>query len=208
MSDDSPSTVTELLVAHGQGHPNAFDRLVELVYDDLRRIAHIQLRRAAQQTPRKGLSPAGQGLQTTALVNELYLKMVDQEAAYKDRGHFFAACATAVRHILVDAARHQTRQKRGGDVQAVPLEKARVIAEGDPEWLLELDQVMNQLAEHDPRLVRIFECRYFAGYSAEETADALGISLRTAQRDWSRARAWLQQALSVSPSRGEHAPSE
>lgn len=205
---DAPSTVTELLEAHGQGDPEAFDRLVELVYDDLRRIARVQLRRAARRGPRGDLSPAGQGLETTALVNELYLKLVDQERGWSDRGHFFAACATAVRHILVDAARHQTRQKRGGDARAVPLDKARVAAEGDPEWLLELDQVMNRLAEHDPRLVRIFECRYFAGYSAEETARTLGVSLRTAQRDWSRARAWLKQALRGSSRRAGAPPGE
>jgi RNA polymerase sigma factor (TIGR02999 family) len=198
-----PSTVTELLVAHGQGNPGAFDRLVEVVYDDLRRIAHVQLRRASRRAPRGDLSPAGQGLETTALVNELYLKLVDQERGWSDRGHFFAACATAMRHILVDAARHQTRQKRGGAAQEVPLETARAASEGDAEWLLGLDRVMNRLAEHDSRLVRVFECRYFAGYSAEETAEALGLSLRTTQRDWGRARAWLKQALAAAAPLGE-----
>lgn len=178
--------VTELLLAHGNGDAAAFDRLVGLVYDDLRRLARAQLRRAAP----------GQTLDTTALVHEAYLKLVDQTRVHwNDRGHFLAVSATAMRQILVDYARGRARQKRGGGADHTPLDEGQISASREAERMLELDLALQKLAELDPRLVRVVECRYFAGLSEEETADALGVSLRTAQRDWLRARAWLREAL-------------
>lgn len=178
--------VTELLLAHGRGDAAAFDRLVGLVYDDLRRLARAQLRRV----------PAGQTLDTTALVHEAYLKLVDQTRAHwHDRGHFLAVSATAMRQILIDYARSRVRQKRGGGAEHAVLDEARVAATGEAEHMLELDLALKKLAEVDPRLVRVVECRYFAGFSEQETAEALGVSLRTAQRDWLRAKAWLRNEL-------------
>jgi RNA polymerase sigma factor (TIGR02999 family) len=181
--------ITALLIAHRRGDANAFDRLVGLVYDDLRRLARAQLRRV----------PPGQTLDTTARVHEAYLRLVDQTRPnWHDRGHFLAVSATAMRQILIDYARGRTRQKRGGHVQHAPLDEARVAAADEAERMIALDLTLDKLALVEPRLVRVVECRYFAGYSEQETADALGVSLRTAQRDWLRARAWLREALAPS----------
>lgn len=192
MSDPS-IPITVLLEEHRGGDPAAFERLVEVVYGELRKIAHVQRIRRS-----------GHGdLQTTALVSELYLKLVGHEAGWRDRGHFFAASATAIRNILIDDARHRLRKKRGGSEVDLAYEDAQHAGSDNPAWLLRLDQLMQALADHDPRLVQVFECRYFAGYTSEETASALGLHLRTVQRDWVRARAWLQQELSQqSPSEG------
>jgi RNA polymerase sigma factor (TIGR02999 family) len=178
--------VTELLRAHEAGESDAFGRLVPLVYDDLRRIARGQLRR---------LSP-GQTLDTTAVVHEAYLKLVDQSrASWQDRRHFLAVSAMAMRQILVDYARRRGRLKRGGDAQQEPLEDVPAAVAADAESLLEVDLALGKLAAIAPRLVRVVECRYFAGLSEQETADALGLSLRTAQREWLKARAWLRAEL-------------
>lgn len=177
---------TELLLAHGRGEPAALDRLVHLAYEDLRRVARGQLRR---------LRP-GDTLDTTALVHEAYLRLVDQtRVQWRDRGHFLAVSATAMRQILIDYARTRTRQKRGGGEAPAPLDEMSVGAADEAHQLLEIDLALQRLAEEEPRLVRVVECRYFAGYSEQETAEALGVSLRTAQRDWLRARAWLRAAL-------------
>lgn len=178
--------VTELLLAHGRGDASAFGRLVALVYDDLRRMARAQLRR----------SPPGQTLDTTALVHEAYMKLVDQtRVPWQDRGHFLAVSATAMRQILIDYARARLRQKRGGDAARTALDESLVAAAGEAEHVLALDLALGKLADVEPRLVRVVECRYFAGFSEQETADAMGVSLRTAQRDWLRARAWLRGEL-------------
>lgn len=182
---DARTSVTDLLAAHQEGDGAAFDRLVDLVYDQLRELAHRQLQRRRPDAE----------LNTTALVHELYFKLVEQRHGWRNRGHFFAACALAMRHLLVDEARRQLRQKRGAGVRPVTLDDARVAAEGDPQWLIWLDQLMDRLAEHDPRLVRVFECRYFCGFTTQETAETLGTSRRTVERDWQRARAWLRHAL-------------
>jgi RNA polymerase sigma factor (TIGR02999 family) len=178
--------VTELLLAHGRGEAGAFDRLVSLVYEDLRRIARAQLRRL----------PPGQTLGATALVHEAYLKLVDHTRAHwQDRGHFLAVSATAMRQILIDYARGRRREKRGGGLERTPLDENRVAVADEAERMLALDLALQKLALEDPRLVRVVECRYFAGYSEQETAAAMGVSLRTAQRDWLRAKAWLREAL-------------
>jgi RNA polymerase sigma factor (TIGR02999 family) len=178
--------ITELLTAHGEGQRGAIERLVPLVYADLRRLARAQLRRRRP----------GQTLDTTALVHEAYLKLVDQSrVSWRDRGHFFAVSAMAMRQILVDYARRRGRLKRGAGVRELQLEEAADPASRHADHLLELDLALQKLAGHDERLVRVVECRYFAGLTEQETAEALGVSLRTAQREWFKARAWLRGQL-------------
>jgi RNA polymerase sigma factor (TIGR02999 family) len=180
--------VTELLIAHGAGDAHAFDRLVPLVYEDLRRIARVQLRRRS----------ASDTLDTGGLVHEAYLRLVDQSrASWRDRGHFFAVSAMAMRQIVVDHARRRTRLKRGGDRPAVSLDAADAQEPGirEAEHVLEVDVALKKLAAIDPRLAQVVECRYFAGLTEDETAAALGVSVRTAQREWFKARAWLRDEL-------------
>ena len=181
-----PADITELLLAHGGGDAAALDRLVPLVYDDLRRIARGQLRRRHPSDT----------LDTTGLVHEAYVRLVDQSrASWRDRGHFFAVSAIAMRQIVVDHARRRTRVKRGGDRITVPLEDVQEPAAKEAVRILEIDEALEKLAKVDARLTRVVECRYFAGLTEEETAAALGVSLRTAQREWFKARAWLRQEL-------------
>ncbi|HEY7500040.1 MAG TPA: ECF-type sigma factor [Vicinamibacterales bacterium] len=181
-----PLDVTDLLIAHGAGDSAAFDRLVPLVYDDLRRIARLQLRR------RRGTDT----LDTAALVHEAYVRLVDQSrASWRDRGHFFAVSAIAMRQIVVDHARRRARLKRGGDHAIVPLDEANEPSARDAAHIIEIDFALRKLAAIDARLARVIECRYFAGLTEEETAEAMGISVRTAQREWFKARAWLRAEL-------------
>ena len=183
--------ITELLIAHRDGHGEALDQLMPLVYDDLRRVARGQLRR---------LRP-GDTLNTTGLVHEAYVRLVDgSRTNYRDRGHFFAVCAMAMRQIIVDYARRRGRQKRGGDHAIVPLEEAPDPAAREAGHLLEVDAALKKLAAHDPRLARVVECRFFAGLTDDETAIALGTSVRTAQREWFKARAWLRLEMRGSES--------
>jgi RNA polymerase sigma factor (TIGR02999 family) len=178
--------VTELLHAHGRGEAGAFEQMVPLVYQDLRRAARQQLRRLR----------AGETLDTTGLVHEAYLRLVDQtRATFQDRSHFLAASAMAMRHILIDHARTRGRLKRGGGLTPETLDDRALAVSADADRLLLIEDALEKLGAVDPRLVRVVECRFFAGLSEEETAQALGISLRTAQRDWLKARAWLRQAL-------------
>jgi RNA polymerase sigma factor (TIGR02999 family) len=178
--------ITELLHAHGRGEAGAFDRLVPLVYQDLRRLARAQLRRLR----------VGETLDTTGLVHEAYLKLVDQSrASWKDRGHFLAVSALAMRQVLVDYARQRRRAKRGGPFAREPLREDAAATLVDAGRILEIDLALQKLAGVDERLVRVFECRFFGGLTEQETAEALGLSLRTAQRDWLKARAWLRAEL-------------
>lgn len=183
----SQSEVTRLVLDWSAGDPDAFDRLVPLIYDDLRRIAHNHLGRVRR----------GDTLDTTAVVHELYLDLVDQtRVGWRDRVHFFAVASKAMRHIVIDHVRRSGAQKRGGDRIQVPLIPNKIpVDEGTPD-LLALDEALNQLAEHDPRLVQVVECRFFGGMTAKETAEALGVGLRTVERDWTRARTYLHRALS------------
>jgi RNA polymerase sigma factor (TIGR02999 family) len=172
-------------MAHAGGDPVALDRLVPLVYDELRRIARRHLRR----------SGAADTLETAGLVNEVYLRLVDQSrATWRDRGHFFAVSARAMRQIVIDRARTRSRSKRGGGHAHVPLETAQE-PRTEEDRLLELDVALERLAHVEERLARVVECRYFAGFTEEETAAALGVSTRTAQREWLKARAWLREEL-------------
>ncbi|MCP3981170.1 MAG: sigma-70 family RNA polymerase sigma factor [bacterium] len=178
--------VTRLLIAFRGGDRNAFDRLVPIVYGDLRRIARAHIRRG-------GL---GHTLNTTGLVHEAWLRMVDQSRAdWEDRQHFLSVCACAMRQIVISSARKHAAAKRGGGERPVTLDEERVAEMKQVERLLALDRALDRLAKRDSRLVRVVECRYFAGLSEQETADALETSLRTVQRDWMRARAWLREDL-------------
>jgi RNA polymerase sigma factor (TIGR02999 family) len=175
--------ITQLLQAHGRGEEGAFDQLMPMVYDDLHRIARRQLRR----------NQRGDTLNTTGLVHEVYLKMVDQDrATFQDRSHFFAISAHAMRQIIVDYARQKLAAKRGGGQVHTGLDENRIAIEEQADWLLALDQALGRLAVIDERLARIVECRFFGGLTEEETATALDVSVRTVQRDWRRARGWLK----------------
>jgi RNA polymerase sigma factor (TIGR02999 family) len=181
-----PEEVTRWLRAHERGEDGALDRAVALIYRDLKYLAGRQLRKS------------GRPLDTTALVHEAYIRLVDRDdAGWNDRGHFLAAAATAMRHVLVDRIRHRTALKRGGGQADLPLDDAGDIP-GAPESELALavHDALERLHEIDERLVRIVECRFYAGFTAEETSTALGISSRTVERDWKRARAWLRNTLS------------
>ena len=181
----TPGDVTELLLAHRDGDREAFGRLLPLVYEDLRRIAHGQLRRGPYQP-----------IDATVLVHELYLKLVDQTRTdWKDRAHFLAVSACAMRQVLIDYARHRAALKRGGGAERLTLDEGRIAVVEQAEQLIVLDDALSRLAKRNERLARVVECRFFAGLSEEETAEALGTSLRTAQRDWMRARAWLKEEL-------------
>jgi RNA polymerase sigma factor (TIGR02999 family) len=177
--------ITSILVAHREGRPGAFDQLVTLVYPELRRIARRQL----------GRWRATGSLDTGSVVNEAYLKLVDQTRAnWQDRHHFFVIAATAMRQVIIDYARQRKSQKRGGNVQRVPLDEHQVAIETQIEQLLALDQLLTRLGAEDPRLKQVVECRFFAGYSEAETADVLHVSTRTVEREWLRAKAWLRTA--------------
>ncbi|MDH4046002.1 MAG: ECF-type sigma factor, partial [Gemmatimonadota bacterium] len=164
---DAPPDITGLLRDLSQGRREALDRLVPVVYDELRRIAHGQLRR----------EDAGHTLNTTALVHEAYLKLVDLRAVqWQDRMHFFAVAARVMRQVLIDYARGRKRGKRGGDAVRIPLADDLDAAVEQPELLLELDEALTRLEALNERQCRVVECRTFAGLSVEETAQALGVS--------------------------------
>jgi RNA polymerase sigma factor (TIGR02999 family) len=185
-----PDDITELLLAHGRGEAGALDRLVPLVYEDLRRAARAQLRRRG----------GAMSLDTTGLVHEAYLRLVDERrGGWQNRGHFLAVSAMAMRQILVDHARARRRGKRGGDAPHEPIDEASAAVQHDAERMLLLDDALTKLALEDERLVRLVECRHFAGFTEQETAEALGSSLRTVQRDWLKARAWLRQYMTGGP---------
>lgn len=186
--------MTALLVeAAGGSEPEraALDRLVPLVYDELRRMARRQLAREGRRIT----------LDTTALVHEAYVKLVDAERApLRSRAYFFGAATRAMRQVLVDAARRRTREKRGGGEIPLPLDEAEVGIDAFAEEVLGLDGALSRLAVAHPRPARVVECRYFAGLSVEETADTLELAQRTVHRDLTFARAWLRRELDGTPS--------
>ncbi len=181
------SDVTRILSAIEQGDPKAAERLLPLVYDELRRLAAQKL---AQEKP-------GQTLQATALVHEAYLRLVDVDKAqaWNSRGHFFAAAAEAMRRILVESARRKGSLKCGGGRKRVDLGDVEVAAPSRPEGLLFLDEALGRLAQEDPSAAEVAKLRLFAGLSVEEASGVLGVSRATAFRHWTYARAWLQAAL-------------
>jgi RNA polymerase sigma factor (TIGR02999 family) len=181
------SDVTRLLQAWSGGNKEALDRLTPLVHGELRRMAG---RLMAGQ-------PLNHTLQATALINEVYLRLVDvQQASWQDRTHFFALCALAMRQILVDHARRRGSAKRGGRQVTIELEEGLARESTREMNLLELDSALNRLATLDPRKSQVIELRFFGGLSVKETAEALKISPETVHRDWKFARAWLYGELS------------
>lgn len=181
--------ITEILRQWSSGKKEALDELMPLVYAELRRQAAQHLRRERPNHT----------LQTTALINEAYLKLIDQrDVNWESRSHFFAIASQAMRRILVDYARTRNREKRGGAVENLPLEEALQIQamEGRSIDLIALDEALTRLAEIDEQQARVVELRYFADLSLEATADALHISRATVARDWSVAKAWLLRELS------------
>jgi RNA polymerase sigma factor (TIGR02999 family) len=175
--------------AAGDGR-KAASELLPLVYDELRRLAAHKL---ANEAP-------GQTLQPTALVHEAWLRLVGSEdAKFENRGHFFAAAAEAMRRILVDNARRKHRLKRGGQQQRVSLDEIQLATQSDPAMLLTLDEALAKLEKHHPEKAVLVKLRYFAGLSLPEAAQALGLSLTTAKRHWSFARAWLYGELADEP---------
>lgn len=180
--DKAAQDITQLLLAWGAGDKAALDELMPLVYNELRKLARRFMRQ----------QPADHTLQTTALVNEAYLRLIDSSRVnWQNRTHFFAISAQLMRRILVDFARARGSQKRGGEVQKVELDETLVIPLEQKTDLVALDEALKALAEFNARQSRVVELRYFGGLSEEEIAEHLGISVRTVRRDWSVARAWL-----------------
>ena len=180
----SGTDITQLLDSHRDGDPDALRELVGRVYPVLKELAHRQLPRARGET-----------LNTTGVVHDAYLRFAERkECGFEDRDHFLAFAATVMRQVVVDHIRARYALKRGGGKPPLTLDEGRLgLAEAYERTLL-VDQLLDGLGEIDERLVRVVECRYFAGLTKEETARVLGVTGRTVQRDWQRARAWLQQA--------------
>jgi RNA polymerase sigma factor (TIGR02999 family) len=183
MATLSADNLTSLLIEWQEGDKSALDRLTPLVYDELRRIAHRYVRRERN----------GHTLETTALVNEAYVRLAgSKNIAWENRSHFFAATAQVMRHVLIDHARKRLYAKRGGDAQHVPLDDVvSEMTEQRADELIVLNEALDELAKLDTRKARVVELRYFAGLSLEETAEVLNISLMTVRRDWRAAKAWL-----------------
>jgi len=182
----SQEEVTQLLVDWGNGNRAALEKLMPLVYEELRRLAHHHMRRE---------SP-GHTLQTTALVNEVYFRLVDQKhIRLQNRAHFFAISAQLMRRILVDHARSHQYAKRGGGAHKVSFDEGAVVAQEQAADLIALDDALLSLAAIDERKSRIVELRFFGGLSVEETGEALKISSRTVMREWSMAKAWLYRTI-------------
>jgi RNA polymerase sigma-70 factor (ECF subfamily) len=178
--------VTQLLLAWSQGEHEALDKLIPFVHEELRRLAHFYM----------SGERAGHTLQTTALINEAYLRLVDLgQVQWQNRAHFFAVSAKLMRRILVDFARSRNYLKRGGAIQQLSLAEEMVISEDCQEDLVALDEALNALATIDERKSKVVELRFFGGLTEEETAEALRVSSETVTRDWRLAKVWLLRAL-------------
>jgi RNA polymerase sigma factor (TIGR02999 family) len=183
MADPSPITVC--IHELREGEAGAFDRLVGLLYDELREMARIQLGNRGPQT-----------LNPTALVHEAYVRLAGKNIiAYSDRNHFLAVCSVVMRNITIDFARRRKAQKRGGDRQRVTLEESMLLLDSQAEDLLAIDQALSRMGDLSPRMVRVVECRFFGGLTEEETAGALDVSESTVRREWIKARALLREML-------------
>ena len=179
--------VTQLLGDWSRGDERALERLIPLVQPELHRLAHHYMSRER----------AGHTLQTTALINEAYLRLADStQPTWQNRNHFVAAAAQLMRRIMVDHARQHLSQKRGGGAFRVTLDETALVTSTRSEELLALDEALENLAAFDARKSQIVELRYFGGLTMEETADFLKLSLRTVEREWNLAKAWLHRALS------------
>jgi RNA polymerase sigma factor (TIGR02999 family) len=185
MAEDERSA-TDLLLRAGAGDARAVESVFPLVYDELRRLAHHHLSR----------EPNVRTLGTTELVHEAYLRLIDQTRVHwTGRAHFMAIAATAMRRILVDRARARRSLKRGGSLAPVALDSVDVSTDERADLLVALDESLERLRELDERRARVVECRFFGGMSEEETAEAIGIGLRTVKRDWAKAKSWLYREL-------------
>jgi RNA polymerase sigma-70 factor, ECF subfamily len=190
MKTADSSTSTDLLIRASSGDDGAMAGIFPHIYDELRHLAHRQLSRES----------AGQTLSTTALVHEAYIRLIDQtRVQWSGRAHFMAIAATAMRRILIDRARQHHSLKRGGGMARVPLEAVQLAAEDNADMLLALDGALDRLKHLNERQAQVVECRFFGGMTEEETAEALNIGLRTAKRDWAKARSWLYQELYPEP---------
>jgi RNA polymerase sigma factor (TIGR02999 family) len=184
----SPKSITQLLIEWRDGDVTALDRLMPLVYEELRRLARYYMRR---ERP-------GHTLQTGALVNEAYLRLVEHKGMrWQNRAHFYAVASQAMRRILVDHARAHHYAKRGGGNQLLELDEAAAVSQRQAAELVTLDDALTDLAVIDPRKSQIVEMRYFGGMSVEETAEVLGVSSVTVMREWRTAKAWLLRAIST-----------
>jgi RNA polymerase sigma factor (TIGR02999 family) len=182
----SQQSVTQLLIAWGDGDRAALDQLMPLVYEELRRLAHGYIKRERPNHT----------LQTSGLVNEAYLRLVDQsQLKLKDRVHFFGIAARLMRQILVDYARKRKYAKRGGDAQRIPFEETLIVSDERAAEIVSLDDALKQLSEIDPRQGQVVELRFFGGLSIEEAAEVLNVSPGTVMRDWTMAKAWLRIAV-------------
>lgn len=188
MDADKPENsnkVEALLAAIDRGDSNAMPELIDMIYPELKRLAHFQL---AGERPDHTLN-------TTAIVHEAYLRLAGRENGWKDRKHFLRAAATVMRHLLVDHARKRNAAKRGDGEAALTLNDHRLMGDDDTVAVLALEDAMKDIADIDPRLESIIECRYFAGLTVADTAEALGMAVRTVERDWQRARGYLMRAM-------------
>ena len=193
MPEPNLHEVTQLLLAWSEGDRAALDRLVPLVYAELRQLAKSYMRRER----------AGQSMQTTALIHEAYLRLIDADRVrLENRAHFFAAAARVMRQVLVDLARERGSRKRGGAARRVSFDEAMAVGKQHDEGLLALDEALEALAQIDPRKSQVVELRFFGGLSVEETARVLKVSPETVMRDWKLAKAWLAREMSRAPTRG------
>lgn len=192
--EPSSKSVTQLLIEWRAGDETALDKLIPIVYEELRRLAHYYMRRERPDHT----------LQTSALINEAYIRLVDHKGMrWQNRAHFYGVAAQAMRRVLVDHARSRGYAKRGGGAQRVELDEATSVAQKQADDLIALDDALTGLATLDPRKSKIVELRYFGGMSVEETAEALGVSAVTILRDWKTAKAWLLRAISPQDSAEE-----
>lgn len=194
MTAPSASEVSQLLVDWGHGDESALDKLIPLVYDELRKMAHYQMAR----------EKAGHTLQTTALVNEVCLRLLGSvNVSWQDRAHFLALSAKLMRRILVDHARGRGRAKRGGAIRKLSLDESIAVPVGQDTNLIALDDALHDLATVDERKAKTVELRFFGGYSVEETAKILKVSVRTVMNDWKFAKVWLLRSLQQDPNSDE-----
>jgi len=183
----SSREVTQLLVDWRNGNQSALDGLLPLVYDELHRLAHNYM----------GRERPGHTLQTTALVNEAYMRLVNQnQVDWQSRAHFFAIASQVMRHLLVDYARRRKYAKRGGSARQITLDETALVSQERDTGLIALDEALERLAAIDLRKSRIVELRYFGGLSVEETSEVLAVSVITVKREWLKAKAWLYRELS------------
>ena len=186
MINSSDNEFTKLLIAWSDGSQEAFEELIPLVYQELKRMAKSYM----------SSQPSGHTLQTTALIHEAYLKLTEKDKYWESRAHFFAVAAQAMRQILVDHARSRQRKKRGGKTQIISLDHIAEISDQRSAEIIALDEALRELEKLDERKCRVVELRYFAGLNEDETATVLKVSRPTVQRDWSFAKSWLFRELS------------